>query len=137
MNHSINPCVPEQINQREVSDHISYLTKKGSGIIKVLTLFCTRRYSLNTLYPWSWKKLKSIISLGTIITFFSTKSHLINNGFEGTQKGLNIILGIFLGANTKCDQGIELLQVNGTEGGRAHDTVYTYAMVSKEKEIEQ
>ena len=50
MNHSINPCIPKQINQREVSDRISYLTKKGSWIIKILELFCTRRYSQNTLY---------------------------------------------------------------------------------------
>ena len=92
MNHSINPCIPKQINQREVSDRISYLTKKGSWIIKILELFCTRRYSQNTLYTWSWKKLESIISFVAIITWFSAKSHLVNNGLRGIQKGLNVIL---------------------------------------------
>lgn len=48
------------------------------------------------------------------------------------QKGLNIILGILQGENTKCDQGIALLQVNGTEGGRKHETVNTNAMVFQE-----
>ena len=96
-------------------------------------LFCTHRNSQNTLYPWSWKKLESITGFGTIITFFSTKSHLVNNGLGGIQKGLNIILAILQGANTMRDQGLVLLQVNGKEYSGC--TVST--VVSKEKEIEK